>query len=71
MIPKQDVLDLNLSIHNDIVSTKIYGRRDDFAFDIANFPFLDDDALGLPLMVYIYLNLFALPEHIRMLVTSI
>ena len=34
-------LDLNLSIHNDIVSTKIYDNRDDFNFDIVNFPFLD------------------------------
>ena len=32
---------LNLSIHNDIVSTKIYNKQDDF--DIANFPFLDSD----------------------------
>ena len=29
-------LDLNLSIHNDIVSTKIYEKRDDFNFDINN-----------------------------------
>ena len=36
-------LDLNLSIHNDTVSTKIYDRRDDFDFDIVNFPFLDGD----------------------------
>ena len=61
-------LDLNLSIHNDIVSTKIYEKRDDFNFDIVNFPFLDGD---IPLMVYIYLNLFALPEHLRTLLTSI
>ena len=37
------VLDLNLSIHNDIVSTKIYDKRDDFNFDIVNCPFLDSD----------------------------
>ena len=36
-------LDLNLSIHNNIVSTKIYDKRDDFNFDIVNFPFLDGD----------------------------
>ena len=36
-------LDLNLSIHNDIVSTKIYDKRGDFNFDIVNFPFLDGD----------------------------
>ena len=29
-------LDFNLSIHNDIVSTKIYDKRDDFNFDIVN-----------------------------------
>ena len=36
-------LDLNLSIYNDIVSTKIYDKRDDFNFDIVNFQFLDGD----------------------------
>ena len=36
-------LDLNLSIHNDTVSTKIYDKRDDFNFDFVNFPFLDGD----------------------------
>ena len=35
--------DLNLSIHNDIVSTKIYNKRDEFNFYIFNFPFLDGD----------------------------
>ena len=32
-------LDLHLSISNDIVSTKIYDIRDDFDFEIVNFPF--------------------------------
>ena len=32
-------LDLHLSIFNDIVSTKIYDKRDDFDFEIVNFPF--------------------------------
>ena len=39
-------LDLNLSISNGTVSTKIYGKRDkreDFDFDIVYFPFLDGD----------------------------
>ena len=39
------VLDLHLSISNDIVSTKIYDKRDDFGFEIVNFPFLDGDVL--------------------------
>ena len=33
-------LDLHLSISNDIVSTKIYDKRDDFDFETVNFPFL-------------------------------
>ena len=32
-------LDLQLSISNDIVSTKIYAKRDDFDFEIVYFPF--------------------------------
>ena len=35
--------DLHLSISNEIVSTKIYDRRDDFDFEVVNFPFLDGD----------------------------
>ena len=34
-------LDLNLSITNGIVSSKIYDKRDDFNFEIVNFSFLD------------------------------
>ena len=37
------VLDLNLCISNGTVSTKIYDKRDDFDFDIDNFPFLNGD----------------------------
>ena len=36
-------LDLNLSITNNIVSCKIYDKRDDFNHEIVNFPFLDGD----------------------------
>ena len=36
-------LDLHLSISNDTVSTKFYDKRDDFDFEIVNFPFLDGD----------------------------
>ena len=35
--------DLNLSISNGTVSTKIYDKMDAFDFDIFNFPFLDGD----------------------------
>ena len=33
-------LDLDLFITNDIVSPKIYDKRDDFNFEIVHFPFL-------------------------------
>ena len=33
------ILDLHLSISNDIVSTKNYNKRDDFDFEIVNIPF--------------------------------
>ena len=36
-------LDLNLTISDGFVSSKIYDKRDDFDFDIVNFPFLDRD----------------------------
>ena len=32
-------LDLHFSVSNDIVSTKIYYKHDDFDFEIVNFPF--------------------------------
>ena len=35
--------DLHSSISNDIVSTKICDRRDDFDFKVVNFPFSDGD----------------------------
>ena len=34
---------LHLSVANGFVSSKIYDKRDDFDFDIVNFPFLDGD----------------------------
>ena len=45
-------LDLNLlvCISNGTVSTKIYDTRDDFDFDIVNFPFLDGEALTAKLL---------------------
>ena len=40
---KAAFLDLHLSISNDMVSTKNYDKRDDFDFEIVNYPFLDVD----------------------------
>ena len=36
-------LDSHLSISNDIISAKIYDKRDDFDFEIVNFPYLVGD----------------------------
>ena len=47
-------LDLYLSISNDIVSTKMYDKHDDFDFEIVNFPFVDGDVpRSIPSGVYI------------------
>ena len=47
-------LNLNLSITNGIVSSKIYDKRENFNFEIVNFPFLDGDVPRPPLYgVYI------------------
>ena len=51
-------LDLHLSISNGFVSSKIYDKRDDFDFDIVNFPFLDGDVPVLPLIRFTFHNLF-------------
>ena len=37
-----------MSITNGIVSSKIYDKRDDFNFEILNFPFLDGDVPRSP-----------------------
>ena len=41
-------LDLHLSISNGFFSSKVYDKRDDFDFDIVNFPFLDGDVPRRP-----------------------
>ena len=61
-------LDLNLSITNGIVSSKIYDKRGDFNFEIVNF--LMEMFLDLLPMVYIFLSLFVLLECVLMLMTS-
>ena len=59
-------LDLHLSVSNDIVSTKIYDKRDD---EIVNFPYLDGD-VPRSTSQNLYLNSFVLLEHLAMLLTS-
>ena len=41
-------LNLHLSISNGFVFSKIYDKRDDFDFDIVNFPILDGDVPSRP-----------------------
>ena len=36
-------MDLHLSISDGLIETKFHNKRDDFDFDIVNFPFLDGD----------------------------
>ena len=49
--------DLGLCITNGIVSIKLYDKRDDFVFEIVNFPFLEMFLAPIP-MVYTFPNLF-------------
>ena len=48
---------LHLSISNGFVSSKIYDKRDDFAFDIVKFPFLDGDVPRRPSLWSVYSQL--------------
>ena len=63
-------LDLNLSLTNGIVSSKIYDKRDGFNFEIVNFHSLMEMYIALLPMVYMFLSLFVLPECALMLKTS-
>ena len=55
-------MDLQLSISNGFVKTKIYDKRDDFDFDTVDFPFLDGDVPRSTSYVFMFLNLFDLLE---------
>ena len=46
-------LDLDLSITNSIVLSKIYDKQDDFNFEIVNFPFLEG---GVPHSYGVYIS---------------
>ena len=49
-------LELHLSISNGFVSFKIYDKRDDFDFDIVNYPFWMVTFPVLPLTGFTFLN---------------
>ena len=57
-------LDLNLSITNGIVSSKMYDKRDDFNFEIVNFPFLDGDVPRSPFLWCIYFSAYSFCESV-------
>ena len=63
-------LDLNLSITNGIVSSKIYDIQYDFNFEIVNSHFLMEMSLAALPMVYLFLSLFVLLECVLKLMTS-
>ena len=63
--------DLHLSVSNGFISSKIYDKRDDFDFDIANFPFLDGDVPRSTSSGFIFFSLFGLLECLVMWLISI
>ena len=67
---KAAFLDLHLFISNDIVSIKIYDKRDNFDFEIVNFPFKMVMFLALHPMESISLKSFVLLEHLTIFPTS-
>ena len=53
---KAAFLDLHLSIVDGVFSCIIYDKRDDFDFEIVNFPFLDGDVPSAHPTVFIFHN---------------
>ena len=61
---------MHLSISYEIVSVKNYDKRDNFDFEIVNFPFLDGD-VPRSTSYGVYISYFiCLLDHIAMLLTS-
>ena len=61
---------MHLSITIDIVSTKFYVKRDNFDFEIVNFPFYNMISHTLYPMQLIFLNSSDFLEHLVMQLTS-
>ena len=55
-------LGLSLSMADGVVSSKIYGGRDDFGFGIVDVPFLGWGVVASLPVAYIFLSLFVLQE---------
>ena len=64
-------LDLHLSISDGFVKTKIYDKRDDFDFDIVNFPFLDGDVPRSTLWYLYFSTLLECPVMLMSLILVI
>ena len=52
-------LDLNLSMSNGIVSSKMYDKTGRFRFDIVNFPFLDGDIPRRTSVWSVYIHIYS------------
>ena len=59
-----------MSVTNGIVSFKVYDKRDDFNFEILNFPFLHLDVPHSPSCGIHISQRICLAEYVLMLVTS-
>ena len=70
LILKPRFLDLDLPITNGIVSSKIYDKRDDFNFEIVNFPFLEGHIPGSPSDCIYISQLIHFCERVLMSLTS-
>ena len=57
-------LDLNLSITNGTVSSKIYDKLDDFNFEIVNFLFLGGDVPRPPSIWCIYFSVYSFCKNV-------
>ena len=61
-----------MPISDGFVSSKVYDKRDDFNFDIVNFPFLDGDiprATSYEVYISQLIRLFGLLEYLVMSLT--
>ena len=65
-------MDLHLSISDGFVKTKIFDKRNDFGFEILNFPFLDGEVpRSHPIWCLYFFNLFVVLECPFMSITLI
>ena len=58
-----------MSISNDIVSTKLFNKRDDFDFEIVNFSVLDGDVLEFIFLAMLLTSTIAMNCKLRNLLT--